>query len=100
MKPVQVVIGQSFCEGLEPLERAVREGYEPVLLFPSEGAVALDASDGVSWRERTSGRRSDDHRGDDEIGKVLLVLLDGTWTQVRQQASNLRSASSGIWAAF
>lgn len=70
------------AEGLEPLQRSIREGYEPLLLFPGEGAVPLDAAAG--WPQpRASSKQSSATRRSRERRRKLLVLIDGTWSQAR-----------------
>ena len=68
MKSVLVTKGVSFSGDIEPLQHAVQSGYEPLLLFPSADAVALDS---VNASTLATG------------SKKLLVLIDGTWTQAR-----------------
>ena len=67
---------------LDFFQRSIREGYEPLLLFPGREALALDSKD-------TIDRWSAQH------GKVLLVLIDGTWSQ----AQNMMRHSPGLAAA-
>ena len=45
VNPVTVVRGDRFDTMLEPFARAVAEGYEPVLLFPSPSADCLDKAE-------------------------------------------------------
>jgi len=68
MKSVLVTKGVSFSGDIEPLQQAVQSGFEPLLLFPSADAVALDS---VNASTLATG------------SKKLLVLIDGTWTQAR-----------------
>lgn len=68
MKSVLVTKGVSFSGDIEPLQQAVQSGFEPLLLFPSADAVALDS---VNASTLATGN------------KKLLVLIDGTWTQAR-----------------
>ena len=93
---------------LDWLQRCMREGYEPLLLFPSEGAIALDERHGRTqrdapadesgapsnddlgdWRRRPSGwsgrtgRRQEPREAEEPKKKVLLVMIDGTWSQAR-----------------
>jgi len=76
------------AEGLEPLQRSIREGYEPLLLFPGEGAVPLDAAAG--WPQpRASSKQSSATRRSRERRRKLLVLIDGTWSQARTMARQL-----------
>ena len=61
---------------LEWLQRSIREGYEPLLLFPSKDAIALDEPPPPrppppQQQPKTKNK------------KVLLVMIDGTWSQAR-----------------
>ena len=83
--------GNHFDADLEPLRQAMEEGYEPLLLFPGPGALALDApqlSRPMLHGDHRSKASSPSHVSSDPreaaaVRKVVLVLIDGTWTQAR-----------------
>ena len=76
-----------WVSGNEPLQnladiaiarRSLEEGYEPLLLFPGPSAIALDAANAIempSWSNQSERART--------TTKVLLVVIDGTWSQAR-----------------
>ena len=96
LRDVEVVRARvPWCRGQEPLpqpeelsflEQSVHDGYEPLLLFPAPEAVVLDTVDVSNSRPLQGGEGG---------GKVLLVLIDGTWSQ----AQNLMRNSPGLAAA-
>ena len=87
VNPVTVVRGDRFDTMLEPFARAVAEGYEPVLLFPSPSADCLDKAE-------ESGSAAAGDAGNADRSKLLLVLVDGTWTQARHMLRHSPSLSA------
>jgi DTW domain-containing protein YfiP len=71
------------------VQQAVDEGFEPLLLFPGPGALALDAEVPNGQNAEDSNpqapRDGQSFTASDPASprKVCLVLIDGTWTQAR-----------------
>jgi DTW domain-containing protein YfiP len=101
---VTIAVGYEFGDinAVEPLRVAVEEGHRILLLFPGPDAIPLDdkghlETDAGSSGGCSSGGRSSsgDLGGSGQGGgglalspgnKVLLVLLDGTWSEVKRLA--------------
>ena len=97
LKPVTIVKGMSFDASLEPFARALREGYQPLLLFPGPDAHCLDdltspldpaaATTTTITTTTTVGNHG-------EHPRRLLVVVDGTWTQARHMVRHSPSLAA------
>ena len=80
LQHVEVLRGICFDSMLEPLSRALEDGYRPIVLFPHDGAIAIDRPGAIDrWHSDSTAQCSSDGMPK----KILMVLLDGTWTQAR-----------------
>mmetsp|Transcript_67460 Transcript_67460/g.152665 ORF Transcript_67460/g.152665 Transcript_67460/m.152665 type:complete len:303 (-) Transcript_67460:176-1084(-) len=76
---VDVKVAYGFeAESLGPLRGAVRDGLQPLLLYPGPQAVSLDGGGGPPGESEKGGPGFKSGPNG-----VLLILLDGTWSQAK-----------------
>ena len=80
-----IVSGKYFNPNMTEFNSALEEGYVPLLLFPGPEAELLDRGVDSSAPKAVSRRWENEVFGPDKANskKILLVLVDGTWTQAR-----------------
>eukprot|EP00977_Amphora_coffeiformis_P000822 scaffold175_cov177-Amphora_coffeaeformis.AAC.24 len=91
LQNVQVVVGESFDLDIPVIREAVSEGNRLLLLFPGEEVLSLDSPHNDERRVT-----DEEHRGSDSTTKaiptddrkVVLILVDGTWTQAGRMIRN------------
>ena len=90
LEHVQVLVGRSFDHPLEAvLQNAVREGRTPLVLFPGPNATNLEDPIAIEELLVQTTRNSNQSQenitmsksSQAETNKLLLIIVDGTWTQ-------------------
>lgn len=87
LRHVTVQNGYAFgAEDLPPfVQTALTQGRKPLLLYPSETAISLE--DYAPPPTSTTGHDSSlEVSATDTAGPVVLILLDGTWTEAKRMA--------------
>lgn len=84
LQNVQVTVGYTFePESLPIVQEELDQGRKPLLLYPSEDAIALDEAvdaTSTSGSRSTSPSPSEAIKGQDN----LLIIMDGTWTEAKR----------------
>ncbi len=86
-----VKVGYNFQpEGLELVQECLDRGNKPLLLFPGEDAISLDALPGEESAGGNNKNEGDDDRSimKNQVNPItstndnqLLILVDGTWAE-------------------
>lgn len=83
LENVHIKVGYNFAVDDIPLVRYfIKNGRQPLLLFPSDRARSLETSVDFSNHE-LAGTRTSPLSNDDN----LLILLDGTWAEAKRMAT-------------
>jgi DTW domain-containing protein YfiP/ribosomal protein S18 acetylase RimI-like enzyme len=108
LERVQICVGHQFdLRSLKPLQEAISNGYNLLVLFPGPDAISLDAPntkeqllllcDPITqlqvWSPilgRSDDKQDNNHKQEtnpnDGKRRNVLILFDGTWTQARKMA--------------
>jgi DTW domain-containing protein YfiP/ribosomal protein S18 acetylase RimI-like enzyme len=91
LERVQICVGHQFDLSLKPLQEAISKGHNVLVLFPGSDAISLDAS--INKEQPCDSTPLSQMLGSDDIkqnsndlGRNVLILFDGTWTQARKMA--------------